>query len=317
MKKKGNYLAVLTMPLLIAGVLSGCGKGTANGEAADKSVQNSSGQNSASTEIIESTTEPTVKESNQTLSERLGGKLYVGDEFTLGTYEQDNDLKNGAEDITWVVLEKTGENAYLCISKYVLDAQPFHNQEYYGADYWSDDDDIVYNNWGTSSLRLWLNNDFFNTAFTSEDQKNITDTVNQVYVWQTTKDNNLSKEKYSDKVCLINWGQLDEFPGCVKITEYAKAQGVPFVDDGTREHENCSDGWVMMSMNVDANKELIDRYNKNYEENKHLGFSCVESSRGLTLDPARYEHTKIGYRGKGETRYIWGIRPVITVNLGK
>ena len=110
--------------------------------------------NVTSSEDITEIPEDTLPPQEATLYERVGGKLYVGDEFTLGTYEQDNNLDNGAEDIEWIVLEKTGDNEYLCISKYVLDAQ------FFGKDNLE-----IRNRWSTSYLREWLNNSFYNTAF--------------------------------------------------------------------------------------------------------------------------------------------------------
>ncbi len=332
MKKKRNYIAFLTVSLLMSGVLSGCGNsmvsvGTSEVKTTSEPIQNLKEQEPEPTEMVEATTEPIIEETKQTLSERVGGKLYIGDEFTFGTYEQDNDLENGAEDIEWIVLEKTGKDTYLCISKYVLDAQPFHNESKNGCD----DAGMPCNDWGISSIRTWLNNDFFNTAFTSEDQGNITDTVNRVYVWQSIKDNDLSSKSYSDKVCLINYGQLDEFPGCVKVTEYAKAQGASVEDDGTREHENCSKKWWLMSMNVDSVRESIEYHQKFVEDYNashwwsweqadeydsgpaHYGYSAVEGSRGTTLAVATYGHT-VYLNGRPDE--VVGVRPVITIKLG-
>lgn len=89
----------------------------------------------------------------------------VGEYITFGTYEQDNDLNNGKEDIEWLVLEKE-ENRVLLISKYVLDRQPFDNTVKY-----------AYNrvNYSNSSLRVWLNDDFKNVAFNFEEQSKIED----------------------------------------------------------------------------------------------------------------------------------------------
>ena len=61
--------------------------------------------------------------------------------------------------IEWIVLENNGDTATL-ISKYVLDAVPYNDQ----------DCDVT---WETCSLRQWLNNDFLNAAFTPEEQEKI------------------------------------------------------------------------------------------------------------------------------------------------
>lgn len=86
--------------------------------------------------------------------------LNVGDVIEFGNYEQDNYFENGPEPIEWIVLEIADEKAMI-ISKYGLDAVQFHN--------------IVtsYNepvNWEISSMRIWLNQIFYENAF-SEAEK--------------------------------------------------------------------------------------------------------------------------------------------------
>ena len=49
----------------------------------------------------------------------------IGDYVTFGTYEQDNNLKNGAEAIEWQVLDKK-DCKVLLLSKYALDAKPYN-----------------------------------------------------------------------------------------------------------------------------------------------------------------------------------------------
>ncbi len=89
----------------------------------------------------------------------------VGDVITLGKYEQDNNLSNGSEDIEWIVLDKK-DGKVLLLSKYGLDAKAFH--EVYGESV----------TWETSSLRAWLNNDFYSTAFSPSEQSSILETTN-------------------------------------------------------------------------------------------------------------------------------------------
>ena len=94
------------------------------------------------------------------ISQQPDLKLYtsdVGDTFTFGKYEQDKNT-DGMEDIEWVVLDKKGSSA-LVISKYVLDYQRFcTNQDA---------------KWEECALRTWLNDDFFNKAFTAEEREMI------------------------------------------------------------------------------------------------------------------------------------------------
>jgi len=86
--------------------------------------------------------------------------LKVGDSYILGTYEQDNDKKTGTEPIEWQVLDIKGDRMLL-ISKYVLDVQAF------------DDNQAI---WEKSSLRKWLRDDFYNSAFSAKEKNRIIET---------------------------------------------------------------------------------------------------------------------------------------------
>ncbi len=80
-----------------------------------------------------------------------------GDTIVFGKYEQDNVTSNGEEYIEWLVLDNDGEKV-LVISKDVLDWMRFSGSTTV---------------WEYSELREWLNNDFYNSAFTSEEQSSI------------------------------------------------------------------------------------------------------------------------------------------------
>ena len=147
------------------------------------------------------------------------GKASVGDYVTFGTYEQDNNTSNGAEKIYWQVLEKKNGKALL-LSEYALDAKPYHIE--YASTTWED-----------CTLRSWLNDEFYSTAFSSKEQKYIAKTSisnadNPLYGTdggKTTK----------DKVFLLSIGEVttyfnsdpdkEDFLRRAKVTDYAKAQG--------------------------------------------------------------------------------------------
>lgn len=86
-------------------------------------------------------------------------KLQLDDTFYLGSYEQDNDLGNGMETIAWLVLARDGDYI-LAISQYALDCIPYHTT----------DDGIT---WKTSYVRKWLNESFYNTAFSTDEKAQI------------------------------------------------------------------------------------------------------------------------------------------------
>ena len=92
-------------------------------------------------------------------SEALGVTYKVGDIIRFGHYEQDGNLENGKEEIEWEVL-KAESDRVLVVSKYALDCKPFNTND-------------ISVTWETCTLRNWLNNDFKNAAFTSEEQAKI------------------------------------------------------------------------------------------------------------------------------------------------
>ena len=135
----------------------------------------------------------------------------VGDYVYFGAYEQDNSSFNGKENIEWLVLDRY-DNKIFVISKYALDAQPYNEN---GGEF----------SWGKSTLRSWLNNDFYDAAFSDEDklliiQANITDDKNG-----TTSDTGTS-----DNVFLLSITEAEKYFSsddkrqCVP-TDYAIAQG--------------------------------------------------------------------------------------------
>ena len=47
----------------------------------------------------------------------------------FGTYEQDNDLTNGAEPIEWIVLERKEDGSMLLIARLGLDCMQYHEKQ--------------------------------------------------------------------------------------------------------------------------------------------------------------------------------------------
>ena len=148
----------------------------------------------------------------------------VGNTVTFGSYEQDNNLLNGKEDIEWIVLANE-DNRSLMISRYALDCQKY-NMKY---------DSVT---WETCSLRTWLNGSFLNTAFSMDEQKAILTTTvdnskNQGNSnWSTNGGNNTS-----DQLFLLSYTEAgkhfesDSDRAC-KPTTYAEAKGADITDSG-------------------------------------------------------------------------------------
>ncbi|MBO4556675.1 MAG: hypothetical protein J5706_07935, partial [Elusimicrobiales bacterium] len=79
----------------------------------------------------------------------------VGDIIKFGSYQY---YENGGEKaIEWQILEKYKDGTALVISKYALDNVKYNET----------DTDVT---WETSTIRKWLNNDFYNKAFRNADK---------------------------------------------------------------------------------------------------------------------------------------------------
>lgn len=84
-----------------------------------------------------------------------------GDSIYFGSYEQDNNLENGKEAIEWFVLSNE-DNTLFLTTKYGVDCQPYNIAV-----------DKVDVTWEECTLRKWLNDNFYNEAFSSEEKASI------------------------------------------------------------------------------------------------------------------------------------------------
>lgn len=120
----------------------------------------------------------------------------VGSIITFGSYEQDNNLTNGKEPIEWYVLDKSGGQMLL------LSVKVLNNRTYgvYGGGGVT---------WETSTLRNWLNNDFYNEAFSVNEKMLIADSyvVNADNPQYGTSAGNDT----IDKVFCLGFGELETY----------------------------------------------------------------------------------------------------------
>ena len=146
------------------------------------------------------------------------------------------------EPLKWQVLDpKTG----LVLSKSIIDSQAYSNTIYRGdtnaygtADFWNNAQHTKYaNDYATSSIRKWLNEDFFNTAFTSAQKQNILPTTldNKAFSTSFSKYDSVPT---TDNIFLLSYSEVknasygftnDESSTETRTavgTDYAKAQGL-------------------------------------------------------------------------------------------
>ena len=98
-------------------------------------------------------------ESNNTISQKKYVDLKLGAIIELGRYEQDGDKSNGAEPIEWIVLAEE-DNEALIVSVLGLDTLPY-------------EDSRSSVDWENCSARVWLEDTFYENAFTDEEKRSI------------------------------------------------------------------------------------------------------------------------------------------------
>ena len=126
--------------------------------------------------------------------------LEIGDIVTFGTYEQDNNLENGPEPIEWQYVADKDGHKYL-LSKYALDCKQYNVTN----------DNVT---WETCTLRKWLNEDFYNTAFSDTNKKRIVAAHNEnpysYMLWDTNREAGKGNDT-DDNVFLMSWTEAEEY----------------------------------------------------------------------------------------------------------
>ena len=93
----------------------------------------------------------------EAIEKEFNSKMQPGNEVSFGNYYYSNE--DTKEPITWLALERKADKALL-LSKYGLDVKRYHY-------------DYIDTTWKDSTIRNWLNNEFFNAAFNSEEKSKI------------------------------------------------------------------------------------------------------------------------------------------------
>ncbi len=172
------------------------------------------------------------------------------------------------EPIEWRILDPDDG---LIMTEKLIDSQPYNNfllasEPLFAEDKdpicWGNADQTYYaNDYYNSSIRQWLNNDFYNTAFTSSQASNIRNDV-------TLNNNSFSADypQYNsqaskDKIFLLSWDEAlkeeygfsssaqsegEETGRMAKGTDYAKSQGL-FADGGYDPSIKDNGYWILRS----------------------------------------------------------------------
>ena len=157
------------------------------------------------------------------------------------------------EPIEWVVLS---EEENLLMSKMLLDAQPINNIIYSKTPELGLESKVFYKDaefqtfatdYATSDIRAWLNNDFFNTAFSVGEAQHIVESRLDNSVWNH-RNSKYSSQSTTDKVFLLSFEEAKNpaYGFCAPAekeddlrtgygTDYAFSQGLLCVSDSYRD----------------------------------------------------------------------------------
>lgn len=271
-------------------------------------------------EIVSAATEPETETTDVAPHTRSGrfvdtvslSNAKPGYVVEFGSYEQNQDVTDGAEPIEWYVLDAKDGKALL-FSKYVLENMPYHKYK----------EEI---SWKNCTLREWLNGTFYETAFNAEEKQRIATTLLE-NVWNPW--NTLAEFEYTeDKVFLPSMEDMlsgdytytekvpesaaHTFDGYFRTDAERMARGVyeeeqwVYYGSGGRLYD--FDGmpygayWLRTSTRVEYSS---------YDETKEEPLFVVA---GITIDGSLDTtiHNTIG----STTRDLKGVRPAIWVELG-
>lgn len=175
-----------------------------------------------------------------------GYYLYKGEEYAkvvARPFRTDYTFNNGdiiivdqtyffkVEPIKWRVLEET-DGTYTLLSEYIIDQHDFYTST---VNRKIGEETIYPNNYEYSSIREWLNNGFYNQAFTASEKEDILESlVDNSAATTDSSTNQYISNNTCDKVYLLsyqealssNYGFKKESSRITHTTEYAKAKGV-------------------------------------------------------------------------------------------
>ncbi len=241
------FVSFLMGIILIIAIMSSGKTYTSAEVVPDISGGNTQNNVSNNIEIVHSDTENNTQENIPQVigGNGLEGELVIGNTVKFGAYEQDNNVSNGCEAIEWIVVD-IEDNKALLLTKYIIDNKPFNE---------SDIEDVT---WENSTIRKWLNDDLYKTAFSESEKSLICPVINQT---DCILMNGIYYIETEDKVFLFSNDDLKEYYDYEKYnytsmndindtytygeavagigTEYACAQGLDVV-----LHDGYSSWWL-------------------------------------------------------------------------
>ena len=196
----------------------------------------------------------------------------VGDYIHFGQYEQDNNTSNGKEAIEWIVLDRD-DDRILVISRYGLDCKPYNTV-------------LRAVTWGTCTLRSWLNDSFFQEAFSAGEQRAILTTSvdngkSQCNSSWITDGGNDTK----DKVFLLSYAEAGKYFGS-NDARTCKPTACAIAPRAFRSHGSGYCSWWLRSpgFRLDSVAFVDSLGSLNYNTNVDFVYGSVRPSCWINLE---------------------------------
>lgn len=236
----------------------------------------------------------------------ITGELAVGNVVTFGAYEQDGDFSNGQEPLEWDVIGQKGKS-YLLITHYVIDGKKFDDSSSDATVQANESKTAAQVTWAKSSIRAWLNGDFYTAAFNAEEQAKIRQTHNVTTDFRdfdtgylgfsdTKESQSIGGGDTDDFVFLLSYeefvkyfqpeesqtwhGRMQCGKAIVSPTDYAKNQGVYYRSLLREAFSLPADPTTFSDSYIEY---LRDDVHKDYEENGYIT-SWITRSPGCYSD---------------------------------
>ena len=208
---KRKYVVLLLFSFAL--ILSSCSKGNSS-EGNKDNVEESSGPAVGGISGIVDRSYDYVVRTSTAASVVAIEDASVGDVVSFGSYEYDTE-EPGNEEILWDVIDEK-DGSLLLISHYVIEEVAFTTEKSNPG-------------WGKSYVRVWLNNDFYNDAFTEEEKEKIIlstiDNPSSVEMFEMCGKTALDREweDTEDYIFLLSWEEAFDYYD-IKLVENADAE---------------------------------------------------------------------------------------------
>ena len=185
----------------------------------------------------------------------------VGRTLYMGRYEQDDCSSDGTEPIEWIVLSVEPDRALL-MSRYGLDCLPY--QQYGGAEI----------HWSSCDLRKWLKEEFYDAAFSEEEQ-------NRMLAVMLPNTDDLTGDFYTeDFVFLLSLSEAERY---VKEKEYAVCEPSEYaIGKGANDFLREESWWLRTPGSENGKCSVVDISGKPIRDGNHCwsDTACVRPCFG-------------------------------------